>query len=281
MNRGNRIIDSHQSRQKGNAVNINDYIHKASALTAGKGIICTVMGDAGVGKTTISNACFPKPLFMPVEQGLLSVPDADAIQRPQNCGEVLAFIQYIKEGLAVGHFDFKTLIIDSVSELETMATREVCAKHGVVSLGDIKGFGGGGYAEVGSIHRSVREECDDLINAGLNVVFIAHAVSKEEKFPDTEPYSRWIMQVGRAGSAQYLNQVDAVIHIKNAVNITKHGSSKAPVATTVKNQRILDMVSKPSTVSKNRFGINQDVIFHFNPGGEFNNPLAPIFGFDK
>ena len=69
-----------------------------------------------------------------------------------------------------------------------------------------------------------------------------------------------------------------MIHIKNAVTKSKKGDTQ--VVTAIKHQRVLDMVSKPSSVAKNRFGITQDIIFHWAPEAEnFTNPLAPIYKF--
>ena len=99
------------------------------------------MGDAGTGKTTIAFSCFPQPLFIPIERGLLSVPDADAIQQPQNTGEVKVFLQGIRDAAIAGTLPYKTIVLDSVSEFETMAVREVCAAHGVATLGTLRGSG--------------------------------------------------------------------------------------------------------------------------------------------
>lgn len=258
---------------------INAFIRKASEITAGLGKICTIAGDAGIGKTTIAFACFPKPLFIPIERGLLSVPQAESVQQPNTTGEVIYFLDEIAKAKATGDFGYETIVLDSISELETMAVREVQAAHGVTSLGDIKGFGTG-YSQVADIHRSVREKCDELVKLGLHVVIISHTVSVDEKLPDQEPFSKYALQVGKGGSKQWLNQVDAVIHVKSATKIIEKGAQKHKVAQAIKNQRILDMVPKPSTMAKNRMGVSQDVIFTYTPdSGEFTNPLAPIFGF--
>lgn len=239
----------------------------------------TIAGVAGVGKTTIAHRCFPKPIFIPIENGLLSVQDADAFQRPNNTGEILYFLEAARQARLAGTFAFETVILDSVSELETMAVREVCAQHGVAAIGDVKGFGTG-YGQVGDIHRTIREKCEELLNAGLHVVAISHAVSVEEKLPDSEPYSTYALQIGKKGSAQWLNQVDCCIHVKASASIKEVGAAKHKISKAIKNQRILDMVSKPSTMAKNRFGVNQEITFTFTPdGGHFNNPLAPILGF--
>lgn len=262
--------------------NINQFIRKASEITAGLGKIATLAGDAGNGKTTIAYHCFPNPIFIPIERGLLSVPDAPSFQEPTATSDIVYFLDGIKAAREAGTFPYETIILDSISELETMAIREVCKQHGVTAMSDIPGFGTG-YAQVSDIHRTIREKCDELVKLGLHVVAISHTTNMEEKLPDEAPYSKYALQVGRGGAKQWLNQVDAVIHVKSATQLVEKkgsGTQKHKIAQSIKNQRILDMVPKPSTMAKNRFGVSQPVTFTLEPDtGEYNNPLAPIFRF--
>ena len=81
-------------------------------------VIATITGDAGTGKTTLG-ATFPKPIFIRIEDGLQAVPSKirpDAfpvVSKVDQLWEQLTTL--IKEG-----HDYKTVVIDSVTQLETL-----------------------------------------------------------------------------------------------------------------------------------------------------------------
>ena len=260
-------------------IDLQSFIRPASDFQVGKGTFVTFFGDAGVGKTTAAARCFPSPIFLPIEPGLRSVLDVDAFSPPTTSGQVIWYLNQIKESVSLGSFRHKTIVLDSVSELDTMISRELCKSDHVDNIYDYKKGFGKGQSAVGNVQTEVKEICKDIVSLGINVVAISHAKIELIDPPDGDSYTRWVLQMVRSSTFQWVNQVDAVIHVRESLS-TMREKGKPGKAKSVMNQRVFDMVAKPASVSKNRMGIQSEVLFTFDPEkGEFNNPLAPIFNF--
>ena len=266
-------------------VTLQSLIRPAAVQTANRGKLTTIFGDAGIGKSTLAARCFPNPLFIPVENGLLSIEDVNALPVPDTSGNVKWYLEQIrdqlKEGAETGTkvFTYDTVVLDSVSELDTMINRELCIADSVNNINEYqKGFGKG-QAAMANAQREIKELCNEIVKYGVHVTAISHAEIKTIEPPDGESYSRWVLQLVKGSAAQWLNQVDAVIHIREALELAVQ-KDKRTVATARKNQRTLDMTAKPSSVSKNRFGIQKEITLSFDPEtGSFTNPLDAIYKF--
>ena len=83
-------------------------------------IICTLTGDAGLGKTSLA-ATFPKPIFIRAEDGLQAIP---ASSRP-DAFPILNTVEQLWEQLTAlikDEHDYKTLVIDSITQLDNLFT---------------------------------------------------------------------------------------------------------------------------------------------------------------
>lgn len=231
-------------------------------------LICTIVGAAGTGKTSLAST-FPKP-FMIRTQGE-RVPD-DAPQRPKSLGVTDSAGVLWKQLTALlnDQHDFQTLVVDSVTGLESLFIHEVLhstdppAKSINVAMG---GYGAG-RAAVAAMHMRVRKAVELLKDKrGMNTVFIAHADITRIDPPDAEGYNQYSLRLSDKSIAPYVDSVDLVGFLKQATILT--GEEGAKKAKTTGDITLVTYLT-PAFVSKNRLGIKEDLdVKH----GE--NPLGP------
>lgn len=220
-------------------------------------VICTITGDAGTGKTSLA-ATFPNPIFIRAEDGLQSVPaesrpDAfPVIKTPDNLWDQLGAL--IKE-----NHKYKTLVIDSVTALERLFMQAVIDSDPKKpkSINQALGGYGAGVAAVGSMHQRVRKAAGMLNDKGMNIVFIAHAETENIELPDSDPYTRYSLRIGKKSVASYIDEVDLVGFLKLETITMGDGDRKKAVSD---GTRLLVCYSTAANVSKNRYDITDDII---------------------
>ena len=236
---------------------------------ADRPVIATICGDSGLGKTTLA-ASFPKPIVIRAEDGLQAVPAElrpDAFPVLQN--EAQLWEQFI--ALLQENHDYKTVVIDSVTALERMFTQYVVESDPKKprSINQALGGYGAGLQAVAAMHQRVRKACG-LLNErkGMHVVFVAHADTETIELPDQDPYTRYSLRLGKKSVAPYVDDSDVVGFLKLETFTTGDGERKKAISD---GTRVLITYATAANVSKNRFGITQDL--HVKQG---ENPLIPF-----
>lgn len=220
-------------------------------------VIATITGDAGVGKTTLA-ATFPKPIFIRAEDGLQSVP-SDI--RP-DAFPVLDSVKMLWEQLTAlvnDEHDYKTLVVDSVTQLETMFGEHVIDSDikKPKSLAQANGGYGAGYGAVSALHGRVRKAAKILNEKrGMNVVFIAHSDVMTIELPDEDPYSRYELRLHKKSSPHYTDNVDLVAYIKLETFTQGDGDRKKAISS---GQRVAVCHTAAAQISKNRYGIEKEL----------------------
>lgn len=220
-------------------------------------VIVTICGDAGLGKTSLA-ATFPKPFFLRAEDGMQSIPAdmmPDTLPVAQDAdhffADLLAFTQ--------SEHDYKTLVIDSVTRLETMFTDHIIKSDPKKprSINQALGGYGAGMAAVAALHQRVRKAAEHLKNTrGINTVFIAHADTEMMELPDTEPYMRFNLRLNKRSMQPYVDDVDIVGFIRLQTYLVGDDGRKQAKSD---GSRVLTTYATPSNISKNRFGITDDL----------------------
>ena len=232
-------------------------------------IIATILGDAGMGKTSLA-ATFPKPIFIRAEDGLQAIPEdsrPDAfplLAGPDELwGQLAALINEDHE--------YKTVVIDSVTALERMFIQDVIDSDPKKpkSVNQALGGYGAGLAAVGTLHQRVRKAAGMLVDKGMHVVFIGHADTETIELPDSDPYTRYNLRLGKKSIAPYCDDVDCVAFIKLETLVKSGEGQKSKAIST--GQRILVTYATAANVSKNRQGITDDL-----PVVLGQNPLVPF-----
>jgi hypothetical protein len=232
-------------------------------------IICTITGDAGLGKTSIA-ATFPKPIFIRAEDGLQAVPEAsrpDAFPVLNNVDDLWEQLTaLIKED-----HKYKTLVIDSITQLDTLFTNYVVDTDPKKpkSIAQALGGYGAGFQALSSYHGRVRKAAGILNELkGMNIVFIAHSETETIELPDADPYTRYNIRMQKKSVSHYTDNVDLVGYLKLETHTMGDGDRKKAISD---GTRILVTYASAANVSKNRYGISEDLLV---PNG--TNPLLNL-----
>jgi len=237
--------------------------------------IITITGDPGVGKTVLA-ATFPKPIFIRAEDGMESIsldkrPDAFPV-----LDSVGALWQQLKTLIDEDH-GYKTLIIDSVTQLETMFAEHIMDTDPKKpkSLAQANGGYGAGYSAVSALHGRVRKAAKILNERkGMFVIFIAHSETSTIELPDQDPYSRYDLRLHKKSVPHYADNVDMVAYLRLETFTTGDGERKKAISS---GQRIAVCHTDAAQISKNRYGITEPVNVNegVNPFIEFIPALTP------
>jgi len=236
---------------------------------ADRPIVCTILGDAGMGKTSLA-ATFPKPVFIRAEDGLQAVPleeRPDALPVLTGVDDLWAQLT----GLIQEQHDYKTVVVDSVTALERMFGQYVIESDPKKpkSLNQAQGGYGAGFQAVATLHQRVRKAAELLVQKGIHVVFIAHADLENVDLPDEDPYSRYSLRLHKKSMAPYVDDVDAVLHVRLKTYVMDKDGQKPKAVSD--GSRIVVCHASAASVSKNRYRITEELTFELG-----SNPLAPF-----
>lgn len=231
--------------------------------------IITVTGDPGVGKTVLA-ATFPKPIFIRAEDGMESIPSdkrPDAFPVLQNVDQLWEQLT----ALLKEEHDYKTLVVDSVTQLETMFGQYVIETDPKQpkTLAQANGGYGAGFLAVSALHGRLRKAAQ-LLNErkGMFVVFIAHSETGTIELPDQDPYSRYDLRLHKKSAPHYSDNVDMVAYLRLETFTKGDGERKKAIST---GERIAVCHTDAAQISKNRYGIKEPVpvVEGVNPFIEF------------
>jgi hypothetical protein len=234
--------------------------------------IITVVGEAGTGKSSFA-ATFPKPIFIRAEDGVgrisrkIDAPDAFP---PVGNGDEL-FEQLI--ALATEDHDYSTLVIDSVSKLEEIFTRDILEKDGrAKTLSTAFGGYGAGYQALAAMHGRVRKAAGVLnTKKHMAIIFIAHADLETMRLPDTDDFQRHSLRLSSKSIAPYVDDVDVVGFVRLAAALRGDDGERKKVVSTGDREFVCHATA--ASVSKNGLGIIEPLPFI-----EGANPLADALG---
>ena len=247
-------ICSKINKERKNDMSLLDTISKPED----REVICTILGDAGLGKTSLA-ATFPNPIFIRVEDGLQAIP----LENRPDAFPVLSTADDLwvqLKTLINEEHEYKTVVIDSVTALERMFIESVVASDPKKpkSINQALGGYGAGLTAVAALHGRVRKACGLLNKKGLHIVFIAHADTETVDLPDSEPYTKYSLRLGKKSTAPYVDDVDLVgfIKLQSFVKASENNGKQKIISD---GSRVLSVSATASNVSKNRYGITDDL----------------------
>jgi len=233
--------------------------------------ILTIVGQAGEGKSSLA-ATFPKPIFIRAEDGVGRISqkiDAPDVFPVVKTGAEL-FDQLI--ALATEEHDYSTVVIDSVSRLEEIFTRDILEQDGrAKTLATAMGGYGAGYQALTGMHNRVRRAAAALNDKGMAVIFIAHADLETVRPPDADDYQRYSLRLGGKSIPPYIEDVDLVGYVRLAMALRGDEGERKQVISTGDREFVCH--SSAASVSKNGLGITEPLPFI-----EGENPLAEALG---
>lgn len=224
-----------------------------------RNLFFTIVANGGMGKTTLGSL-FPSPVFIRTEDGSASISNRDDVamfEVAKSSNEIMEAIEVL---LRENH-PFKTLVVDSITRYNILVESEVLAMDPKAKgLNQAHGGYGNAYDLVGKRHMDLRMACGYLAEVKkMNIVFLAHASTETIDPPDGDPYTRYSIPMHPKKSLpHYTDDVDVVAYIKQRTYTMGDGDKKKA---TTDGTRIITCYPTPSHVSKNRLGIETDLVF--------------------
>lgn len=233
-----------------------------------------IYGEPGKGKTSLA-ASFPSPVFLQIEDGTPGDLELTSFGLLKSFTELMQAIVALYES----PHEFKTVVVDSVTELQRIVFAETCER------GDDKGhkkeniedFGyGKGYV----LAQRVWQEFLDGLNAlrrdrDLAIVLIAHSAVERFDDPETVSYSRWAIDLHKHSVGAIERDMDCIFLLKSGVNLKKEevGFSKERAIADGGGAIFIHTEGRAAFDAKNRYGLPSKLKFE---KGEGFNALAPF-----
>jgi hypothetical protein len=176
-------------------------------------------GQPGIGKTTFG-AAFPDPVFLCAERA-----GADELSVARYPDPVTTFdeLREAVRRLTLEEHAFKSLIIDTLDDLEPLIWAEVVRRDGKAAT--IEDVGGGfqkGYNAAVDDWRILLAELEHLQTArGMHLLLIAHTTRREFKAPDSMNYDRWEPNIHRKAAGLLASWSKEVLFAQEETATTK------------------------------------------------------------
>lgn len=209
----------------------------------------TIIGSAGAGKNSLGGT-FPKPVFIQAEDSETVFEKWDdavmpsfmpRLPKPDKKRGVFTRDQ-LKEQLRwllKEEHDRKTVVFDTVTELDRLFQSELCQRDDVDNVGDAAGGFHKGYNVLMQWHMEVLTMASHLRAKGMSVVFLGHqGVKKIKAAPDKDEYSVFSLDMHDLSTSVYINHSDVVAYIRKETFVQGKESDKK--GKTTKYGRLID-----------------------------------------
>ena len=221
-----------------------------------------IYGVGGVGKTTFA-AESPSPIFIDTQDGSGRL-DVARFPRPGSWGDVLAAVN----ALTVEAHEYKTLVLDLLDDLESMAWDHMCARDGQSS---VEGYGyGKGYKVALVEWRTLIAGLERLRAAkGMGIIFVAHAGIKSFKNPEGEDYDRYGLQLHEGAAGLIRGWCDTVLFARHETAIKIDQKKRVRGIST--GARVIQTVETAAYYAKNRGNLPDTIALDY---AEFKAAMA-------
>lgn len=228
-----------------------------------------IYGPEKMGKTTLASQ-FPAPVFLQTEAGESAGLELDSF------GHLTSYDQVIEAlgSLASGDHAYRTVVLDSVSELEKLVWAKTCQLNNWSSI-EQPGYGKG-YVETDYGWREVVDALNYLRNErGMIVILIGHATITRFDDPETQSYSRYDIDLHKRAEAMLKREVDAILLVKKDVTIkTEQPGGKGRARADGGDTRWIYTQGRPAFTAGNRYSMPPRLEFREGQGFA---ALAPFF----
>lgn len=213
-------------------------------------------GPEGIGKSTFASH-FPNPVFIDTEGGTKRL-NVARLPQPTSWAMLLDEVAEVRKG----NVPCSTLVIDTADWAERLCIQAVCAKAKVNGIED---FGyGKGYTYVKEEFSKLLDALEEVLNAGHNVVVLAHAAITKFEQPDAVGnYDRWSMKTSKQVAPLLREWCDMLLFANYKTVVEKAGSSPNAKNKASGGRRVLYTAHHPCWDAKNRFGLPEEVPFDY------------------
>ena len=229
------------------------------AVTAGvqdSPVKTVLYGPEGIGKSTFASH-FPNPVFIDTEGGTKRL-NVARLPQPTSWAMLLDEVAEVRKGSV----PCGTLVIDTADWAERLCIQAVCARAKVNGIED---FGyGKGYTYVKEEFAKLLDALEEVLNAGHNVVVLAHAAITKFEQPDAVGnYDRWSMKTSKQVAPLLREWCDMLLFANYKTVVEKAGSSPNAKNKASGGRRVLYTTHHPCWDAKNRFGLLEEVPFEY------------------
>lgn len=260
--------------------------------------IITIVGFPGAGKTSLAGL-FPDAIFIQAENAQTVFSSWDDANKPMLLPQLKAskkdqgirtsqdlrdyFIALLKED-----HKYKTVVVDSVSSLNTMFEEEVTMydQHNADSIANAAGGFHKGFDVVAGMHSTVLRAAEALQKKGVAVIFLCHSgtVKMKNQPDEAKDYTAFSLAMHEKSRALYVAKSDAVLYLKQEQYVTggetdKKGSQTKAARVQTTEERILITASDGVIGyidAKNRYNLENKIQV-----AKGTNPLLSLIPFFK
>jgi len=257
--------------------------------------VITIVGFAGSGKSSLAGS-FNKPIFIQAENATSVFEDWSTDTQPsffpqlpspnakRNIKTSDVLLGHLRDLLLQEH-DFKTVVIDTITALNTLFEQEVVEfdNNGASNIGEAAGGFNKGYLIVANMHAKLRTACEHLRKKGITVVFLSHTgIVKMKNRPETGEYVAYSLEMHEKSRQIYVSSSDVVAYLKARDFVMGNEENKKGQTTkfgrvTNTGERVL-ITSSDGTIgyidAKNRYNLPDEI--EVNKG---ENPLIALIPF--
>lgn len=213
-------------------------------------------GPEGVGKSTFASF-FPEPVFSDIEGGTSNL-NLSRLPTPSSWTMLMQQGQFIKQNATL----MKTWVIDTIDWAETLCIQHVCSANSWKSIEE-PGYGKG-YVYVAEEFGRFLNLLSDVIEAGVNVVLLAHSEIKKFEQPDEMgAYDRYQLKLLKQTAPLVKEWSDMLLFMNYktySVQADKSGNKYKGTG----GQRTMYANHRPAWDAKNRHGLPDEFPMDFN-----------------
>ena len=213
-------------------------------------------GPEGIGKSTFASR-FPDPVFIDTEGGTKRL-NVARLPQPTSWAMLLDEVAEVRKG----NVPCGTLVLDTADWAERLCIQAVCARAKVNGIED---FGyGKGYTYVKEEFAKLLDALEEVLNAGHNVVVLAHAAITKFEQPDAVGnYDRWSMKTSKQVAPLLREWCDMLLFANYKTVVEKVGDGKNAKSKASGGRRVLYTTHHPCWDAKNRFDLPEEVPFEY------------------
>lgn len=208
-----------------------------------------IYGPAGVGKTTFG-AEAPKPIFLPIEDGLGRI-DADSFPTPKTYEDVRSALN----ALMNEEHEYRTLVVDSLDWLEPLIWQHTCQANNWKSI-EQPGYGRG-YVEALRYWREFLDQVNWLRDMKrMALVLISHSQVRRFDAPDSDGYDRYLIKLQQKAADLVSENCDCIFFAdwqKTTIKTEEKGRTRTRGIS--QGERLIYTEERPAFIAKNRYGL--------------------------
>lgn len=206
-------------------------------------------GVEGIGKTTLASQ-FPEAIILDTEDGSNHLDVARV-----RCDDFAAVESAMHE-LVRDRQGFRTVVVDSADWAERSLIEQIVRHAGKKSIEDF-GFGKG-YTIVAERVAKFLALADQLIDAGLHVVFVAHVKVQRTSPPDMQDgYDRYELKLTKQTAPLFKEWADAILFCNYKTKIVEGGDGRMKAIGG--RERVIYTSRTAAWDAKNRYGLKDEL----------------------